>query len=90
MNILWWALIGFAAGAIAKLITKQEEKGGWITSLGVGLVGSMVGGFLSRFIPFTGFLRSNLIGELAIAVGGSLLVLWVYHKYLKEKMNINL
>ena len=90
MNIIFWLLIGFAAGAIAKLISPQEETGGWITSLGIGVVGSLVGGFLSAIIPFTGWLENNLVGELIIATGGSVLVLFLYYKFFADKWKLKL
>ncbi len=88
--MLIWLLIGLAAGALAKMITPQNEKGGWISSLAVGLIGSMVGGWLTGIIGLKGLFGSTLVGELLMATGGALLVLFIYHKYLKDKLNLPL
>ena len=90
MGLLGWLLIGLIAGAIAKMITPQEEKGGWVSSLIVGILGSIVGGFLGGIIGINRMLGHTWLGSLIIATLGAVLVLYIYHKYLKEKMNVNL
>jgi uncharacterized membrane protein YeaQ/YmgE (transglycosylase-associated protein family) len=90
MGLLIWIAIGLAAGTVAKMITPQEEKGGWVSSLAVGIVGSMVGGFLASIIGLNRILGYSWLGSLIIAVGGAVLVLYIYHKYLKDKLNLPL
>ncbi len=41
MGLIAWLLIGLIAGAAAKMITPQKEKEGWISSLIIGIVGSI-------------------------------------------------
>ena len=86
-GIILWLLIGLAAGAIAKMITPQNEKGGWVSSLVIGIIGGIVGGFLAGIIGIDRIL-SGIIGELIIAVAGAVLVLFIYYKYLKDKLNL--
>ena len=90
MNLIYWLLIGLAAGALAKMITPQEEKKGWISSLIIGIAGSLVGGFLSRIIGLNRILGSSLISSLIIATLGAILLLFIYHRYLKDKLNLPL
>ncbi|MEM6804780.1 MAG: GlsB/YeaQ/YmgE family stress response membrane protein [Bacteroidota bacterium] len=85
--LLIWGLIGLAAGTIAKMVTPQNEKGGWVSSIVIGIVGSMVGGFIARFVGLGG-LGSNTLGDLIIATGGAILVLFVYHKYFADKWKL--
>jgi len=87
MGIIYWLLIGLAAGAIAKMLTPQEEKGGWISSIIIGIVGSFVGRFVGGLV---GLQSTNLIGSLLIATGGAVLVLFIYHRYLADKLNLPL
>lgn len=84
MGFISWLLVGLIAGTLAKMITPQQEKGGWISSLVVGVIGSFVGGFLGGLI---GISSTHFIGELLIAFVGAIFVLYIYHKYLAEKMN---
>ena len=86
LTMIVWLLVGLAAGAIAKMITPQDEKGGWISSLIIGLVGSVVGGLIFDLLGITIF--NNLVGDIITAVLGALLVLFVYYKYLKDKWNL--
>ncbi|MCG8328276.1 MAG: GlsB/YeaQ/YmgE family stress response membrane protein [Chitinophagales bacterium] len=85
MGLIYWLLIGLAAGALAKLVTPQNETGGWISSLVIGIIGSFVGGFAGRLV---GIQSSGLLGSLIIATVGAIIVLFVYHKYLADKLNI--
>ncbi len=82
--LLYWLIIGFAAGALAKILTPQDEKGGWVSSIVIGIIGAIVGGFIGSLI---GIKSSGLIGQLLIATGGAFLVLFVYHRYLTDKLN---
>ena len=90
MGLISWLIIGLIAGAAAKMITPQEEKGGWVSSLIIGIVGSMVGGFLGGIIGLNRILGHSWLGSLIVATLGAVLVLYIYHKYLKEKMNLPL
>jgi uncharacterized membrane protein YeaQ/YmgE (transglycosylase-associated protein family) len=80
--ILQWLLVGLVAGSVAKMITPQDEKGGWLSSLGIGVVGSIAGGFVAGLF---GISTHNIIGSLIVAIIGSLIVLYIYHKYLSDK-----
>lgn len=88
MGLIIWLLIGLAAGAIAKMITPQKEKEGWVSSLVIGILGSMIGGFLGKFIGITQMIGGTLLGSLIIATLGAILLLFIYHKYLKDKLNL--
>lgn len=90
MGLISWLILGLIAGALAKMITPQDEKGGWISSIIVGIIGSMVGGFLGGLIGINRIMGNSWLGSLIIAVGGAVLVLYIYHKYLKEKLNLPL
>ena len=81
-------LIGLAAGAIAKMITPQEEKGGWVSSIIIGLLGAWIGNIIAGITFLRAFLGDNMLGDLIIATGGAVLLLWVYHKYLADKLNL--
>ena len=85
MGLIYWLLIGLAAGALAKLVTPQNETGGWISSLVIGIIGSFVGGFAGRLVDIQ---SSGLLGSLIIATVGAIIVLFIYHKYLADKLNI--
>ena len=87
-SLVIWGLIGLAAGTIAKMVTPQDEKGGWVSTIAIGIVGSIVGGFVASFLGINAKLGSTYLGDLIIATGGAILVLFIYHKYLKDKLNL--
>ena len=88
MNLIYWLLIGLAAGVIAKMLTPQNEKGGYISSIIIGLIGSSVGGYLAGMFGIDRIFGDGLVGSLIIATGGAFLVLWFYHKFLADKLNL--
>ncbi|HEX9449589.1 MAG TPA: GlsB/YeaQ/YmgE family stress response membrane protein [Dongiaceae bacterium] len=79
MGFLAWIVFGLVAGIVAKIIMPGKDPGGFILTVIIGIAGAIIGGYLSTLIGFgdvTGFdLRS-----FVIAVLGSLLLLFVYHK----------
>jgi len=84
MNFIFWIVIGLIGGAVAKMLTPQEEKGGWISSIIIGMIGSIVGGFITGLLGISG----GIILSILSAIGGSFLVLFVYHKYLADKWDL--
>lgn len=87
MGLIYWLLIGFAAGAAAKYLSPQEETGGWISSIAIGCVGAFVGKLIFGLV---GIQSSNIVGSLLIAIAGAVIVLFVYYKYLADKWKLPL
>lgn len=71
MNIVWFLLIGIAAGWLAG----QFVKGGGFGLLGdliVGVIGAVLGGFVFGLL---GISAGGLIGSLVCAIIGAVLLL---------------
>jgi len=81
-NLLYWILLGLAAGALAKFIMPGKDPGGWIITILLGIGGSVLGGFLGGLV---GIQSSNLIGSLLVATGGALVILFLYRYLNKNK-----
>ena len=77
MGILLWALFGLIAGAIAKFIMPGKQPGGIIMTIVLGVVGAIVGGFIGTQLGFGDISGFNLY-SMAMAVGGGVLVLFIY------------
>ena len=78
MGIIGWIVLGLIAGAIAKLILPGKQGGGWISTLILGVIGALLGGWLGGLIfnvNLGGFfeLRSWLL-----AIVGALIVLIIW------------
>ena len=78
MGILAWILLGLVAGALAKFIMPGRQGGGIILTIVLGVVGALVGGLLGTSVLGFGDISGFDLRSLGIAVGGALLVLFVY------------
>ncbi len=75
MHLIWMAIIGLVAGAIAKLIMPGKDPGGLFATMLLGIAGSFVGGLLGRMLGLgSGRLTVGLIGS----VMGALILLAIY------------
>jgi len=80
INILAWIVFGLIAGAIAKFLKPGADSAGWLTTILIGIVGSVVGGFLGR-IFFGADVTNDVFSfySLAMSVVGAILVLYAYN-----------
>jgi uncharacterized membrane protein YeaQ/YmgE (transglycosylase-associated protein family) len=78
MGILAWIILGLVAGALAKFIMPGEQGGGIIVTTVLGVVGAIVGGLLGTYVFRFGDVSGFDLRSIAIAVGGALLVLFLY------------
>lgn len=83
MGIISWMIIGLIAGAIAKALHPGKDPGGFFVTILIGIVGAVVGGFIASALGF-GTVDGFGLGSLAIAVGGSILVLFLYRKFMSR------
>lgn len=74
MNIFAWVIFGLIVGTIANILDPRPNFAGVLSSLILGVVGAVVGGFVAGFI-FSASLGGFDIQTLIVAVLGSLLVL---------------
>ena len=79
MGFLSWILLGLIVGALAKWIMPGNDPGGVIVTILIGIAGAFVGGYLATVLGIGSVSGFNL-GSLAIAVGGSLLLLWGFRR----------
>ncbi|EAR23642.1 hypothetical protein A20C1_02646 [marine actinobacterium PHSC20C1] len=78
MGIIGWIVLGLIAGAIAKAILPGRQGGGWLATLLLGVVGALVGGFVGGAIFGVGLEEFFSIETWLVAIGGSVLVLFLY------------
>lgn len=46
MGLVWMVVVGLIAGLVSKALTPSGKGMGWLMMIGLGVVGSLVGGFL--------------------------------------------
>ena len=78
MSIIWVILVGFIVGLIARAVMPGEQKMGFILTTVLGIVGSVVAGYLGQAIGLyqagqgAGFIGS-IVGALILLFGYGLL-----------------
>lgn len=77
LGIIGWIVLGLIAGFIAsKVVNNQGE--GILVDIILGIVGSVVGGFIFNFFGGAGVTGFNIY-SLIVAVIGAIVVLMLYH-----------
>lgn len=82
MNILWWILFGLIVGALANAVDPRPARGGVTGAIILGILGALVGGFLTSLVLGIGITGFNLT-SLVIAVLGALLVLFLQRAFFR-------
>ena len=77
MGILSWIILGLLAGLIAKAIRPGKDPGGWIITIIIGLLGSVVGGWIGSALGW-GTVNEFSIRTLLLSTGGAVIVLWIF------------
>jgi uncharacterized membrane protein YeaQ/YmgE (transglycosylase-associated protein family) len=76
-GLLSWIVFGLIAGAIAKFLTPGRDPGGCIITIIIGIVGSVLGGYLATLLGFGGISGFDL-RSFFIAVIGSIILLFIW------------
>lgn len=76
MGFIYWIIIGAIAGWLAGLIMKGKGSG-LVMNMVIGIVGAFIGGWAFSFIGLT---ANGLLGSLATAVFGAVILLFIVKK----------
>ena len=78
MGFIAWIVLGLVAGVIAKLLMPGRDPGGCVVTMLIGIVGALVGGFLSSRL--LGISRGGFfdLRTWVIAVIGAVILLVIY------------
>ena len=78
MGFLSWIVFGLIAGAIAKLIHRGDDPGGWIVTIIIGIIGAFVGGAIGRYLLGWNDAMGWTFKSFLCAIGGAIIVLAIY------------
>jgi uncharacterized membrane protein YeaQ/YmgE (transglycosylase-associated protein family) len=78
MNILSWIIVGLIAGAVARLIMPGRDPMGIIATIVLGIIGSLIGGFVSMAIWRNNNTSAFQGSGLLLSILGAIIVLWIY------------
>ncbi len=73
MEVVWFLLIGLAAGWLAGQLTKGSGFG-TVGDLVIGVIGAILGGFLFRLVGIAAY---GLLGQLIMATVGAVVLVVV-------------
>lgn len=85
MGLLAFLVLGLIAGAIAKAIMPGKQGGGWLATLVLGVIGALVGGWLGSILFKTDLQNFFSIQTWLVAIGGSLVVLFIWGLLTKNR-----
>jgi uncharacterized membrane protein YeaQ/YmgE (transglycosylase-associated protein family) len=77
-HILWSLIVGFFAGLCARAVMGSSHMGLLMTTL-LGIVGSVIGGFIASLIWKPRDARFHPAG-FVFSILGAIIVLWISHK----------
>ena len=76
MSILLWIIFGALVGWVASMLMGTDAKQGAVGNIVLGVVGALLGGFLSTQLGYPGITGFNLY-SLLIAIGGAVVLVAV-------------
>ena len=77
MSLFAWIILGLLAGFIASHLVNHRGEG-MVLDILLGIVGSVVGGWLAHLLGYAGVGTLNLY-SLLVATLGAIVFLFVYH-----------
>lgn len=89
MGFLSWIVFGLIAGAIAKLLHRGDDPGGWIVTIIIGIVGAFVGGAIGRYLLGWDDAMGWTFKSFLCAIGGAIIVLAIYRLATGGRRNTN-
>ncbi|OLT53147.1 GlsB/YeaQ/YmgE family stress response membrane protein [Cellulosimicrobium sp. CUA-896] len=86
MGIIGWIVIGLIMGAIARAIVPGAQKGGWIVTLILGVLGALLGGFIASAVFGTNVNEEFFdLGTWGFALLGSVIVVFIWSWFTSRK-----
>lgn len=79
MGLIGFLIMGLIAGFIARWIMPGSDSMGWLGTMVLGIVGSLVGGTLAALV-FGGSLDFSAAGLIGSIIG-ALIVLWAMRQF---------
>jgi uncharacterized membrane protein YeaQ/YmgE (transglycosylase-associated protein family) len=74
MGLLLFLLFGFVIGLLARALMPGDQKMGILMTTGLGVAGSLIGGFLGALVTDNRVLDFNTAGMIGSIIGALLLL----------------
>jgi uncharacterized membrane protein YeaQ/YmgE (transglycosylase-associated protein family) len=86
IGILGWILIGALAGWIGSKLMGTDARQGGLANIVIGVIGALVGGFVTRRIFGDNPGNNGLIASFGVALLGSCLVIFVWKAISRRRL----
>jgi uncharacterized membrane protein YeaQ/YmgE (transglycosylase-associated protein family) len=87
MGIISWVIWGLVVGVIARALLPGRQSIGLLWTIVLGVIGSVAGGFLATEVLGIADNDEFDIGSFLIAVGMSMLLLYLFIRFAGEREN---
>ena len=74
MGIIGFIVFGLVVGALARLIKPGKQNLSILMTLGLGIVGSLIGGIVATLLGTGSFTELNILGAIVAIIAAVLLV----------------
>lgn len=74
MAIIGFLIAGLIIGAVARLIKPGKQNLSLLATLGLGVVGSLIGGFIASIFGSGGYTELNIFGTIVAVIAAVLLI----------------
>jgi uncharacterized membrane protein YeaQ/YmgE (transglycosylase-associated protein family) len=81
-HLIGTIIFGLIVGVVAKLLMPGKDPGGFFITAIIGIVGSLIGGFLGRALGLYG--ESDSAGFI-MSVIGAMVLLFIYHLAVRKR-----
>ena len=81
MALIWAIIIGFFAGLIARAIHPGDDKAGFIVTVALGIVGSLLATYGGQLL---GLYQKGASAGFIASVIGAIIVLFIYNMIAKR------
>jgi uncharacterized membrane protein YeaQ/YmgE (transglycosylase-associated protein family) len=75
LNIIIWIVFGAIAGWLASVLMASDFSQGTLSDIALGILGSLVGGFIFNSFGYAGVTGFNLYSFLVAIVGAIVVIL---------------
>ena len=88
MNFIIWIVVGGLIGWVASMIMKTNEQQGMFLNIVVGIVGSMLGGWLISPLLGAGTINQSdfSLGGLVVSLIGAVILLAIVNLFRRGKV----
>jgi len=86
MGIVTWIVLGLVAGLLARFLMPGQGPAGLIVTILLGIAGAIVGGYIGTHFLGFGDISGFDLRSTAIAVGGAILLLFIYGALKRAKV----